>query len=128
MKRLPRHNLGFSIIELVFVSGMASMLFLTLVLGITGMGYSQTKSERLFAADMLLGDLAESAMKQPFDDLSELSGSSQIQLSGFEFQAQTEIKEFEADPEISKVVMTLSWDDRSGKQSRACSVLRAKEQ
>ena len=117
---------GFSIIELVFVSFLVSMIFLGLVMSITQMGYSQTKSERLFTADMLVSRLLETANQKPYDTLSEAPRTEKFSLNGYEFAAKTEISDLGPPLSAKRVSVTLSWQDRNGMHTHARALVRAK--
>jgi type II secretory pathway pseudopilin PulG len=121
-----RTRLGFSIIELVFVCSLVSLVFLATVMSISQGGYSQTKSERVFTAEMLLSDLVESARQKPYDDLGNSSQSESEKLNGFDFKVQTQTSDVGAGLAAKKMTVTVSWEDRNGEQIRARSFVRPK--
>ena len=125
-KRSPSR--GFTLFELIFVSALALMVFVAILLSITSFGYSQTRSELLFAADMVLTNHAESATHLPYDDLDTLTGQEEVEQNGYKFQLTTEVNEVNgiAPSGAKRILFHIVWEDKVGKGARQREVLRSK--
>ena len=117
---------GFSLVELLFSLFLGGMVSIALLLSITSTGYAQARSERLFAADMVLTDQAESAFQTPYDDLSGLIGEQAVQQNGFEFELTTQSSDHPNAANVNQLLFTVSWEDKTGRSQRSRTVLRAK--
>ena len=122
----PRSR-GFTLFELVFVSALALMVFVAILMSITSFGYSQTRSELLFAADMVLTTRVESATNMAYDQLSTLTGQEEVEQNGYNFKLSTEVSEVSgmAPSGVKRVTLSIAWEDKVGKGSRQRKILRS---
>jgi hypothetical protein len=128
MIRKDQRTRGFSVVELVFVSFLATMISIGILLSISSTGYAQTRSELLFAADMILTTKSEAAFRVPYEQLPELAGEETLEQNGYTFRLTTTVKDFNdtSAPGVQEVFLLLSWEDRVGQGNRGRAVLRPK--
>lgn len=121
-----RTQTGASLIELIFVSALALLIVTGLLVSITGTAVSQTRTERLFAADMVLSARSERVVNFPYSELPTLQGTEELEQNGYTFTLETELEELSAiSPNgVQQVSLTLRWEDQTGAKQRARTVLR----
>lgn len=128
LKAVHSNTRGFSLVELLFSLLLGSLVSIALLLVITSSGYASVRSERTFHADMLLTAQVEDSFSREYDELANGTQKEDLEFNGFTFELTVETSDLDlpATPDMKRIMISLNWEEKSGRGSRKREVLRAK--